>query len=207
MDKTKQLARELFNKEYVDFVESTFFIEEKKKDGRGKCFFQAAKHTLLINMNEHTLWALKSQQCADGAFVHFDEQNQATLYLLEMKSGLDIKKFGEDVLAQFQGMYLSTLAILALLNLPKPQQIYAIIAFSKNKIDEPNSHIFTKQLVGEKSIVQQKFIPFRRIWNNGQVPLPYQQTAKLVKRQRVCAENCGEINCPHDKNADFVGVI
>lgn len=207
MDKTKQLARELFNREHVTFVESDFVIEEKKKGGRGKCLFQATKHTLLINMNEHTLWALKNQQCADGAFVHFDEQNQATLYLLEMKSGLDIRKFGEDVLAQFQGMYLSALAILALLDIPKPQQIYAIIAFSKNKIDEPNSNIFRKQLVGEKTVAQQKLMQFRQIWNAGEVPLPYQQTAKLIKQQRVCAENCGEENCEHEKNADFTGLI
>lgn len=210
MDEIKKLAAELFNKDYVSFVESpSFEIVEKQSGGRGKCIFQAATNTLLIHMRENKFWALKNQRCAEAAFVHFDENNAGTLYLLEMKSTLRQSEF-EKVLQQFDGMYLSSLAVLSLLNLPKPENVKAIVAFSQNKMDKPIDEkplILNKQIIGQNQTIMQEISPELLYWQNEKVPLAYGQTADLIKQLRVCATNCGEKNCKCEKNADFTRII
>lgn len=209
MDEIRSLASELFDKKYVSFIDTDkFIIEEKSEKGKGKCIFNNTLHTLLINTPETTpkIWALKNQKCGESAFIHFNEQKQATLFLVEMKSTLTLKDF-RKILRQFEGVYLCSLAILSLLKIHEFHEIKALVAFNDDTPFCENE--YSHENYAEHHVIVGSAQPtYLEMWNDkAMIPLPHNQTAKLIKQQRVCVKNCGEANCEHEKNADFTGLI
>lgn len=208
MEEIKNLVQSLFDPNFIRFIEDDeFYICEKKNLGKGKCIFKKSENTLLIHMHENKFWALKNKQCAEAAFVHFNHQHQATLYLLEMKKGMRIETFS-SALSQLEGMYLSALSVLSLLEI-KPVEIKAIIAFSDDKkindsaYQNPKDIISHKILVGQKQTTKEKnYEREYSIWHNEIINFPFNKTAKLIKKQRKCEQNCNETECHHEFNAD-----
>lgn len=67
------------------------------------------------------LWSFKNRSCAEAAFVvAADETSMASLYIVEMKSKLNLSRFCK-VIAQWRGMYLSSLAVLGAMRTSEPE--------------------------------------------------------------------------------------
>lgn len=178
------LVNELFNKDFITVLDkprNKFYFEEVKTGGQGKCTFETKTLTIKIKAKDQApiVWALKNKKCAEGAFVKLLSNGETSLHILEMKSGLNSSEFSK-VLEQFKGMYLSALSIISLLRIQEPKEIYVYIAYSTDKITNPNLNpsnpAASKVGIGS---------PERAIWNNGIVNLYYELKAKLVKGHRL----------------------
>lgn len=180
----------LFNQDLIRIhqaSEGKFSIVEKKDDGgKGFCYFQSNNNVLIIKAKDSNtpLWALKNQQCAEGSFLVLDNNNPASLHIIEMKSSLNHKKL-EEAMSQLKGMYLMSFCILSVLKLPIPKDILVYIAYKKESITNPNR--IPQKSIGVKRELQD-------FWENEKVELFDGNFAKLIKGQRTDNGN-GNFNC------------
>lgn len=135
----------LFNQDFVHIHQTSkgkFSIIEKKDGGKGVCDFQSANDVLIIKAKDQStpLWSLKSQKCAESAFVVLDKNHQSlSLHIIEMKSKLTYDEF-EKVIQQLQGMYLMAFCVISILKLNIPKNIITYVAYKnetvQNKINQ-----------------------------------------------------------------------
>lgn len=180
-----------FNPHYIyEMEENTrFSIEEKnsQNNGQGKSYFQSLNKSIIIQTKDNTekIWCLKNKKCAEAAFITIDSAGNCTLNLVEMKSTLTQAEFSK-VIAQFEGMYLVSIAIMSILKLGYPSKIKAFIAYKEERLSSPyelsNPYSMNKQLVGKKS-------PMLDIWNSECFNLPHNVSATLIKGKRILNNN------------------
>jgi hypothetical protein len=123
------------------------------------------------------LWALAQRSCADGAFLSFRE-GEVHLHIVELKSKITLGTWAK-VVQQFEGMFLTALAVARLLELRELARVTCYLAGTVDAItDAPEgaSLILSKAPVG-------KWRTFGHLeaWNKNQVPLPLAVEATLVK--------------------------
>lgn len=185
----------LFNQDFIyihQTNEGKFSIIEKKDGGKGVCDFQSENDVLIIKAKDQNtpLWALKSQKCAEGAFVVLDKNHQSlSLHIIEMKSKLTYDEF-EKVIQQLQGMYLMAFCVMSILRLNIPKDIITYITYKnetvQNKINK-NPKRIPKKSIGIKD-------PVLESWEMEKIELSHNNNAKLIKMIRIDDGN-GNFNC------------
>ncbi|ETD72646.1 hypothetical protein V757_03070 [Pelistega indica] len=180
MQPSVELLENLFNSDFVTFKTGDFYFEETKDQGKGKCTFFSKEPVLSIKAQNKAplIWSLKNRHCAEGAFLTFQAHGNL-LHLIEMKSTLRTRAWN-TAKKQFEGMHLSALAIIKLLQLNDPIQIRAYIVYSRDEMRAPDvsSYVINKPLVGEVN----KFDGHD--WTHSEIELNYNQEAQLIKIQR-----------------------
>jgi len=169
------------NKDFVFEAESKIEFEELSEDGAGIAKFSTALPTIIIKSKKKAplVWALRVLKCADGAFVTF-RQGQIDLHIVELKSGLDARTW-ETVLSQYEGMYLSAIAALRLLQITKVDNVICYLAYKRfrSPVQEETNPVLLKGLVGVKGSAS-----YLEAMIGKAVALPFDVTARLVKGQR-----------------------
>lgn len=144
----------LFNNDLCFIIpeNQTISIEEKKTEGKGFCFFTSSNPVLFIKANDKNscLWLLKSQKCAEGAFLEFKNDDEIILHLIEMKSHCKLKTF-MHACEQLEGMYFSVLSIMSILKLGEPAKVISYLAYVDESLSDKSSNpmIANKLLIGE----------------------------------------------------------
>jgi hypothetical protein len=123
------------------------------------------------------IWALAQRKCADGALIAFHD-NETHLHIVELKATVKLGNWA-DILHQFEGMFLTSLAVAHLLNIHRPTHVTCYIAMIKNLITHPSrtaSPTLLKFPVGGRET-------FGRLetWIREVIQLPLSFEAALVK--------------------------
>jgi len=160
------------NKDFVFEAESKIEFEELSEDGAGIAKFSTALPTIIIKSKKKAplVWALR---------VTF-RQGQIDLHIVELKSGLDARTW-ETVLSQYEGMYLSAIAALRLLQITKVDNVICYLAYKRfrSPVQEETNPVLLKGLVGVKGSAS-----YLEAMIGKAVALPFDVTARLVKGQR-----------------------
>lgn len=180
------LLKELFNPQFVSLKTGKFCFKETKDQGKGTCTFSSQNPVLYIKADDNKsplIWSLNNRSSAEGAFLTFHADGNC-LHIIEMKSTLK-----PDVWAkakkQFEGMYISALAITKLLQLPDPIKIKAYIVYNKDQMKKPDfrNYVTNKPSIGAKN-------PFDgHDWIENEIQLNKNQKAQLIKVLRDCNGN------------------
>lgn len=177
---------EIFDSNYIYLVGSDCPIEikELKPEGAGVCTFKSSYDALVIRTNDKpTIWAFRNKKCAEGAFVTFntiEEKLYVNLHIIEMKSRLTSTEFNK-VIDQFKGMYLTAISVMALKNIPSPENVYLYVAYKRDAVDCPVSSSLIENKVktgGEPNIA-------RKFWKENSVQLYNGISGKLIKKERI----------------------
>ena len=190
----------LLDSSYINRIEpnTEFFIEEKNSqgNGQGKSIFKCHNEILLIKTKDNVtkIWCLANKKCAEAAFIIFESDSTLTLNIVEMKSKLTNSEF-EKVISQFEGMYLSSIAVMAILKLGYPHQVKTFIAYKEESLsqlyNEDRPYSLNKTLIGRKDDILD-------MWKNEKIKLPHNVSASLVKGKRT------ENNGSHDYDFGFI---
>ncbi|QRI92454.1 hypothetical protein JQN63_11450 [Delftia lacustris] len=173
---------EEFFKEYVYQVPVGGEIKftENGLGGEGSTFFQTTAHAVVIKAPKRppSVWALKCRRFSEGSFLTVDLETKKTgLHILEMKSKLTGDELS-SVLEQFKGMYLASLGVIGILNLPHPDTVQCYLAYKELDLGK-SQPIFLKTTVGGG-------VPAGiSAWHNGKVRLPHGVTGSLIKKTRI----------------------
>jgi hypothetical protein len=177
-----------FASEHVHFAEdhSNFFLEEKSPEGAGKTYFATNDPCIVINARPPgpLLWSLKNRKISEGSILTRDE-NGYHLHILEMKSKLTQTEWAKAVL-QFEGMLLTTLAVVRLLGVHEVASVTCYIAYKQAAMGSGQSAdmIFLKTFVGMPNPVSGA-----SAWTSEKLELPITGTASIRKAQRDEANN------------------
>jgi hypothetical protein len=188
MIETCKSALEHFVAEYVYIVDEKklFSIEEKKQGGAGKAFFRSDKPSLVLKAKDQApmVWAFSNRQCAEGAFVTFDDDG-CRLHILEMKSKLTQAEWAK-VTRQLSGMYLTALAACRILGVTEFKSVVCYVAFKEDAMSPSKSadSIFMKTFVGRRNSVGGS-----DAWSTGVIKLPFDTSALIQKGQRDVHHN------------------
>jgi hypothetical protein len=176
-----RLCLKLFNKDWVSEASGRIVFAERSLTGKGKVVFKVDTSCIVIKPpKQRTIWALAQQKCADGAFLSFCD-GEAKLHIIELKSKVTLGTWAH-VLEQFEGMFLTSLAVARLLQIQKPAHVICYLVGKEDCItNELNSATPTllKAPVGSA-----RTFGGQESWNKGVVPLPLAFQATLVKGWR-----------------------
>jgi hypothetical protein len=181
-----------FNADWVKEVSGYFYIIEKKEAGKSKASFQSEKPCIMIKAQDNSplLWSLKQRKCAEGAIVSFNDDG-AHLHLVELKGNVGLETW-RHVLHQFEGMYLTSLAVLKLLEIDHVESVTCYIGAKADKISQSplgsSSPALLKVIVGGD-----KTLGGREEWLKESIELPFRRTAKLIKGWK---DNDGNVEFP-----------
>ena len=178
---TLKIIEEFF-KEYVYQVPAGGEIKftENGQGGEGSTFFQTTAHAVVIKAPKRppSVWALKCRRFSEGSFLTVDLENKKTgLHILEMKSKLTGDELSSAI-EQFKGMYLASLGVIGILNLPHPEKVQCYLAYKEIHL-EKSQPIFLKTTVGGGAP------PGISAWRNGKIPLPHGVTGTLITKTRI----------------------
>lgn len=172
-----------FLPEYLYIVDPNvqFSLEEKKQAGAGKAYFSAATPTLVLKARDQApmVWAFSNKQCAEGAFVTFDDSG-CRLHIIEMKSKLTQTEWAK-VMRQLSGMYLTALAACRVLGIIDFQDIICYVAYKEDAMaaDKSADPIFIKTFVGRRNPMSGS-----AEWTAESMDLPLGVRAQIRKGQR-----------------------
>ena len=169
----------LFNKDWVSEASGSIVITEANQAGTGEAVFKSDKPCITIKADRKAplLWALAQRKCADGAFFSFDE-GEAQQHIVELKSKVTLGTWAK-VVAQFEGMFLASLAVARLLEIHKPVRVTCYLAGTQDRITSESqsaSPALLKAPVGKT-----RTFGGLESWNREVVPLPLSFEAALVK--------------------------
>lgn len=171
----------LFNTSYVWEEKQKIEIIETKESGKGKAVFKLKAPAIVLKAHDQPplIWSLKVKNCADGAFVTFDEDG-AHLHIVELKSKLTQSTWSKAAV-QFEGMFLTSLATARLLKISNFKSVTCYIAFTQDKMAAVTTANPTllKTLVGRP-----EGLGAGVAWDRGEMKLPFEVEAKIVKSQR-----------------------
>lgn len=189
-----EYATVLFDENFIKLIEpnTQFVIEERKAEGLGKCFFKGSGPVLLIRARDQApvLWCLKNRKCAEAAFLISTADGLTHLHIVEIKSKLGLKEY-KRVIEQWQGMYLSSLAVLTLANIDAPSSVTVYVAFTEEKLQtDPSQLILSKPLVGGQPILP------KSSWNDGIIDLCNGVKANICKGLRTPDYDFGSVGAP-----------
>ncbi|MCY1369321.1 hypothetical protein D9M69_563550 [compost metagenome] len=130
------------------------------------------------------VWAFSNRQCAEGAFVTFDNDG-CRLHILEMKSKLTQSEWAK-VIRQLSGMYLTALAACRILGVNEFKSVVCYVAYKEDAMSPSKSadSIFIKTFVGQRNPVGGS-----DTWSTGSVKLPFGIDASIQKGQRDAHHN------------------
>jgi hypothetical protein len=171
---------ELFNPDYVNEAAGAFSIIERDEQGKGSATFKSSNPILLIRSRKQSpqIWALKQRKCADGAFLTFDGKNPH-LHIVELKGKITLSTWAY-VIQQFEGMYLTALAVIRLLGIQTVDGVTCYLAAKEDSVSKAEeataAPILMKAPVGEV-----RTFGGLEDWINGAVSLPFSVKADLVK--------------------------
>ena len=175
---------DLFLEEHVFENHSYIKITETDPAGSGTVTFTCQSRSIVFSPNEKRslLW-IKDEQCADGAFVIFDEKG-AHLHITELKSILNFKKWTK-ALNQFCGMFLSVTSAVRLMQIRDFTSVTCYIAFKTERMVglASTSPSLLKTPVGSGAVSPQ--IP----WDREIIHLPFHTAATLKKIKRDASGN------------------
>jgi hypothetical protein len=169
-----------FNGNYVYHASGEIEIVETSPSGAGSAVFVTEQSAVVIKTGKNGphVWSLRQRKCADGAFLVFDDED-TRLHLVELKSKLSLKDWAH-ALHQFEGMYLTALAVLRLLKIDHISAVTCYIAFTAENVSTPSaSPVLLKTLVGSS-----RTLGGREEWEKELIHLPYATVANVVKGQR-----------------------
>lgn len=172
-----------FAREHVHIVEDhgSFYIEEKAAGGEGKTYFSTNAPCLLIKAKPPgpLLWSLKNRKISEGSIVTKDERGYH-LHILEMKSKLTQGEWAK-VLLQFEGMLLTTLAVVRILGILEFSTVTCYIAYKEDAMGTRGSAdlILLKTFVGMPNPISGS-----EEWTKEQVELPMTGAAQIRKAVR-----------------------
>lgn len=171
---------------YTPDDHTNFFLEEKSASGAGRSYFATNTTCIVIKASPSgpLLWSLKNRKISEGSVLTQDE-NGYHLHLLEMKSRLDPGEWTKALL-QFEGMLLTSLAVVRILGVTEIASVTCYIAYKNNVMDTAASAdlIFLKTFVGKPNPIGKG-----DAWRSEEVDLPIVGLAQLKKAQRDQANN------------------
>ncbi|ESY03910.1 hypothetical protein X753_21795 [Mesorhizobium sp. LNJC399B00] len=171
-----------FNNAYVHELKDTCDITETSPGGEGTARFSSKSPIIRIKSSKQPplLWSLKQRKCADGAFLTFVD-NEVWLHIVELKSGLSLSDWAHAK-KQFEGMYLTAVAVAGLLCESNVAHVTCYIAYTSDNLAATRgaSPTLLKTLVGST-----KTLGGWEEWTNGEISLPFNVTASVVKGKRA----------------------
>lgn len=172
---------EHFNSSYISLLDGFVQISEKKEEGQGTVTFEIPGKALLIKAKDQAplIWALKNGKCAEGAFLTYEE-NQYHLHIVELKRTVRLSNW-KNIINQFEGMFLSSIALLRLIDILSVDKITCYIAYNNDKFytDKSPQPALLKTHVGMKN-------PLSGLneWEKCHVELPLAFNASIKKIER-----------------------
>lgn len=166
---------------YAPIDSSRFYLEEKSPLGSGKAYFQSNSACIVLKAGTSgpLLWSLKNKKIAEGAILTSDDEGYH-LHLVEMKSKLTQGEWAK-VISQFEGMYLTSLATVRILDVLILASVTCYIAYKQDAMaaNQSADMIFMKTFVGQPN-------PVGGVdsWTTNTVALPFREHARLVKAAR-----------------------
>jgi hypothetical protein len=169
----------LFNKHWVSEASGSIVVTETASDGASQAVFKTDKPCVIVKADKNAplLWALAQRKCADCAFFLFDKDG-AHLHIVELKSKIRLATWALT-LNQFQGMFLTALAVARLLQVHELVRVTCYLAGTEDRItneSESASPTLLKAPVG-----MTKTFGGHESWDKGVVELPLSFKAALVK--------------------------
>lgn len=159
-------------------------IVEKTASGAGTITITVGQPCLVFQPGrEPTKW-LAHTQCADGAFIVFEEDG-SHLHIVELKSRLTAAEW-DHARKQMEGMLVNAMALKGVINIPDYTKVICYVAFKKDDIlpSKTASPITLKVGVG---------LPFAVAgtegWLKGSITLLNKFVATVVKIQRDAEGN------------------
>lgn len=174
---------ELFNAFYVNEAIGTFSIVERNEAGKGAAKFNSTSYCIVIRTQEQSpqIWALKQRKCGDGAFLTFDRRG-AHLHLVELKSRLSLGDWAH-ALQQFEGLYLTAIAVMRLLGLQAAASVTCYLAAREDRVTQTQEVTASPTLI-KAPVGEVRTFGGRESWTNETVPLPFSTNAILIKGWR-----------------------
>lgn len=177
----------LFNKAYVYESKSTFEVREVDPLGAGVARFSVAGFAVGITAHHQAplIWSLDERKCADAAFLTFNDEDQATLHIVELKGHVRPANW-PHVISQITGMFLTATAVAALLGVRQFSNVLCYVAGTKDGMSALSSSapVLLKTAVGGRSTYGGY-----ETWTTGRIPLPLGATGKLRKEWRDASGN------------------
>jgi hypothetical protein len=174
----------LFADEHVFEQEADIEITEADPAGSGTVTFtHPARSIVFAPKEKRSLLWIKDAQCADGAFVTFDDDG-VHLHITELKSTLNFGKWFKAI-NQFCGMFLSVTSAARLMQIRDFASVTCYIAFKADRIvtSASTSPALLKAPVGTAATAP------RTSWEKEEIQLPFKTTAILKKIQRDALGN------------------
>ena len=170
----------LFNSDYVNETSGIFSVIERDPKGKGAAKFNSGNPCILIRSQKQSpqIWALKQRKCADGAFLTFDDQG-SHLHLVELKSKLSLGDWAH-ALHQFEGMYLTAIAIMRLLEIQAAATVTCYLAAKEDAVTEAEAVTASPTLM-KAPVGAVRTFGGLKVWLKDTVSLPFSTSANLVK--------------------------
>jgi hypothetical protein len=168
----------LFNDAWISEAAGDIIFTERNPSGLGEARFTSKHPSIVIKADKNAplIWALAQRKCADGAFYSFDEAG-AHLHLVELKGKVSLATWAHTV-QQFEGMFLTSLAIGRLLDIQKPISVTCYLAAKEDRIASASQ---TAPALIKAPVGKSRTFGEREAWDKEQVPLPLSFKAALVK--------------------------
>ncbi len=178
-----------FNSHWVREELGTFSITETNPLGAGSATFQAENAIVIkADMSAPLLWSLAQRKCADGAFITFDEAGMH-LHIVELKGKITPKTWAH-VLMQFEGMYLTSLAVSRLLQISDLQSVTCYVAATEDAVSNPVEESASPTLL-KGPVGKPKTFGGLEQWLQSSISLPFAAQAVLVKGWK---DNTGSVD-------------
>lgn len=179
----------VFKNDYVYDVENTIKIVESDENGAGEAGFSVSGKAIQIRSvpGKSLILSLSHQKCADGAFLTFDNNN-VHLHIVELKTTVRNKNW-PDILKQFEGMFLCSVAIARLLGLDSISRVTCYLAHKHDKVNFANGAqlVLAKTPVGGRNTIGGV-----REWQTKNLNLPFKTSASIILGVMTGANNVAD---------------
>jgi hypothetical protein len=135
----------------------------------------------LASSSAPLIWSLLQRKCADGAVVTFDQQG-AHLHIVELKGKLTAKTWAR-VLEQYEGMFLTSVAVARLLEIRDFASVTCYIAGSEDSISGTSTATAAPALIKTPVGKAQSFGGLEA-WTSSSILLPMDTRSALKKAWR-----------------------
>ncbi|HLK82254.1 MAG TPA: hypothetical protein VKT99_12280 [Xanthobacteraceae bacterium] len=157
-------------------------MRETDPGGASEAIFKTDKPCIVVKADRQgrqapLLWALAERKCADGAFFLF-EKNEVHLHIVEIKSKITLGEWAK-ILKQFEGMFLTALAVARLLQVHELARVTCYVAGRTDSITNKSQSASPALL--KTPVGMTKTLGGHEYWEKELVELPLSFRAPLVK--------------------------
>lgn len=180
----EELCNALLKSSTAKIVDSSVNIEEMDPGGAGVVSIRIGGDALQFGPNETAIKWLASNECADGAFIEYDN-GTLRLHIVELKSKLDTQKW-KKAKSQFKGMFLRATAIRSILGFEDFESVTCYIAYCEDAVTPrmQSNPILLKRTIGDG-----KDISNLDDWKTRTISMDNNVSAKVVDIVRDAAGN------------------